>query len=89
MNHSALLADITSDDKERTSLVQWSAVCATVGSLTSVVARIYWNPSDMLAFRRVSPGALNAALHLLWVADSQFCHLEGGDCGQHGMFGRF
>jgi len=53
VNHSALLADLTSDDDERASLVQWSAACATVGSLTSIAARIYWDPKDMLAFRKV------------------------------------
>ena len=44
VNHSALLADITSDQAIRTSLLQWSAVCATLGSLSSLLARAYWDP---------------------------------------------
>ena len=75
VNHSALLADITSDDKERTSLVQWSAGCATLGALTSVAAQISWDPEDMMAFRRVviGVGVLSLAAFELTVRNLRNC----------------
>lgn len=49
--HSALLAEITRDDKERAAFNGYSAAFAGIGSLTSFAGQWYWDASDLKYFR--------------------------------------
>ena len=51
VNHSALLADMTTSSSERTEANMYSAICAAVGSLSSFFAHMFWTPDDLHSFR--------------------------------------
>lgn len=51
VNHSALLAEMTSSPSERAECNMWSAVCAGCGALTSWIAYVTWDPVDLTHFR--------------------------------------
>jgi Na+/melibiose symporter-like transporter len=51
VNHSALLADMTSNSSERIEANMYSAICAAVGSLSSFFAHMFWTPENLQSFR--------------------------------------
>jgi Na+/melibiose symporter-like transporter len=51
VNHSALLAELTSSPSARAECNMWSAVCAGVGALTSWAAYVSWDSNDLTHFR--------------------------------------
>jgi len=53
VNHSALLAEVTTDSRERAQLNSFSSVCAALGSLTSLAGHLFWfkRGGDMAPFR--------------------------------------
>jgi Na+/melibiose symporter-like transporter len=60
VNHSALLAELSVDSRERAGYNSWSSICAAVGSLTSLVGHLFWKTEPDLASFRVF--ALGVAL---------------------------
>lgn len=52
VNHSALLAEITTDSKERARCNLVSAGFATVGSMSTFFGHYYWNRDNLDSFRR-------------------------------------
>jgi len=54
VNHSALLAEVTTDSRERAQLNSFSSLCAALGSLTSLAGHLFWfqRGGDMAPFRR-------------------------------------
>jgi len=46
VNHSALLADISTDDAERATMNAYSGIFAGAGSLTSLIGHTYWSRSS-------------------------------------------
>jgi len=53
VNHSALLAEISVDSRERARYNSWSSICAAIGSLTSLVGHLFWKSDPKLASFRV------------------------------------
>mmetsp|Transcript_9139 Transcript_9139/g.17233 ORF Transcript_9139/g.17233 Transcript_9139/m.17233 type:complete len:411 (-) Transcript_9139:615-1847(-) len=51
VNHSALLADISSSGAERAKMNAYSAVCAGIGSLSSFFGHWWWSRTDLGWFR--------------------------------------
>ena len=51
VNHSALLADMTTSSSERAEANMYSAICAAIGSLSSFFAHMFWTPDDLTSFR--------------------------------------
>ena len=51
INHSALLADMTTSSAERARANMYSAICASVGSSSSFFAHMFWDPKDLEPFR--------------------------------------
>lgn len=53
VNHSALLAELTTDSRERAYLNSCSSVCAALGSLSSLAGHMFWfkRGGDMGPFR--------------------------------------
>jgi Na+/melibiose symporter-like transporter len=51
VNHSALLAELTSADAERAAFNGYSAVFAGLGSLTSFAGHFFWDRGHMRAFQ--------------------------------------
>lgn len=51
VNHSALLADMTSNSDERAEANMYSAICAAIGSLSSFFAHMFWTPANLQSFR--------------------------------------
>ena len=52
VNHHALLAEISTDSRERASLNSWASLAAAVGSLTSLAGHYFWRRgSGMAGFR--------------------------------------
>ena len=51
VNHSAILAEITTSNAERATFNAFSAVFAGIGSLTSFYGHAFWDKSDLFAFR--------------------------------------
>ena len=51
VNHSALLADMTSNSDERAQANMYSAICAAIGSLSSFFAHMFWTPANLQSFR--------------------------------------
>jgi len=56
VNHSALLADISTSSSERARLNAYSAVGAGIGSLSSVLGHAFWTRSlnDLIGFQRMT-----------------------------------
>jgi Na+/melibiose symporter-like transporter len=51
VNHSALLAELTTNEAERATCNMYSACCAALGSLASFFGHIYWDREDLTQFR--------------------------------------
>lgn len=51
VNHSAMLAEMTTSESERANANMYSALCAAVGSLSSFFSHMYWNPENLWGFR--------------------------------------
>ena len=55
VNHSALLADLTTSSNERATLNMYSAVCAGVGSMSSFFGHMCWTSAKALPARGDAP----------------------------------
>ena len=52
VNHHALLAELSTDLRERAYLNRWASLCAAAGSLTSLLGHLFWARAGSLwAFR--------------------------------------
>lgn len=51
INHSALLADMTTSSAERARANMYSSICAAIGSTSSFFAHTFWAPEDLAPFR--------------------------------------
>jgi Na+/melibiose symporter-like transporter len=71
VNHSALLAEITSSPMERVRFNMWSGVCAGLGSLTSMLAHAAWDVSDATRFR-VMAAVVAAGTAAVFVASTRY-----------------
>jgi Na+/melibiose symporter-like transporter len=71
VNHSALLAELTSSPSARAECNMWSAVCAGVGALSSWAAYVSWDSSE-LSFFRWTTGAVALVAWLVFEVSSRY-----------------
>ena len=74
VNHSALLAEMTTSPSERAECNMWSAICAGIGALSSWLAYVTWDPLNLTPFRTMTIG-VSATAWLVFAVSSKY--LEG------------